>query len=84
MSDLDAGREPVHGGGKSIAPVWSPQRRMIRAAWTEKIMSKTNDTSNIATFEHHDTPADIALARVTGGMIPGLAPIYVQMHADMI
>jgi hypothetical protein len=30
-------------------------------------MSKTNDTSNIVAFEHHDTLADSGLDAVTGG-----------------
>jgi hypothetical protein len=33
----------------------------------EKIMSKTNDTSRLATLENHDTLADSELAEVTGG-----------------
>ena len=36
----------------------------------EKIMSKTDDTSNITTFEHHDTLADHELDAVTGGYVP--------------
>jgi hypothetical protein len=32
-------------------------------------MSKTNDNSNLATFEHHNTLADSELAAVTGGTI---------------
>ena len=32
-------------------------------------MSKTNDTSNLATFEDHDTLADSELDAVTGGTI---------------
>jgi hypothetical protein len=33
----------------------------------EKIMSKTNDTSNLATLEDHNTLADTELDVVTGG-----------------
>jgi type VI protein secretion system component Hcp len=43
------------------------------AAWMEKIMSKTNDTSNLATLEHHDTFADSELDAVTGGAAPKLS-----------
>jgi hypothetical protein len=32
MSDLGIASEPVHGGEKSLAPVWPHQRRMVRAA----------------------------------------------------
>jgi hypothetical protein len=46
---------------------------MVRAAWIEKIMSKTNDTSNLATLEHHDTFADSELDAVTGGAAPKLS-----------
>jgi hypothetical protein len=34
--------EPVHSGSESVAAVWPHQRRMVRAAWMEKIMSKTD------------------------------------------
>jgi hypothetical protein len=34
-------------------------------------MSKTNDTSNLATLEDRDTLADRELNAVTGGSIPG-------------
>ena len=33
------------------------------------MMSDTNDTSNSATFEHHNTLADSELDAVTGGRI---------------
>jgi hypothetical protein len=33
----------------------------------EKIMSKTNETSKLATFEHHNTLADSELVAVAGG-----------------
>lgn len=33
-------------------------------------MSKTDDTSNLATLEHHDTFADSELDAVTGGADP--------------
>ena len=33
----------------------------------EKIMRKTNDTSNVATFEHHGRLADSELDAVNGG-----------------
>jgi len=70
MSDLGAACDSDHSGGKRVAP-WSPhQRWMVRAAWIEKIMSKTNDTSNLATLEHHDTFADSELDAVTGGAAP--------------
>ena len=69
MSDLGAACDSDHSGGKRVAP-WSPhQRWMVRAAWIEKIMSKTNDTSNLATLEHHDTFADSELDAVTGGRL---------------
>jgi hypothetical protein len=42
----------------------------------EKTESKTNDTSNIATFEHHDTLADSGLEAVTGG---GYEPVAVEL-----
>ena len=45
MSDPGADSELGHGSGKSVGPVYSHQRRMIRAGLMEKIMSKTNDTS---------------------------------------
>jgi acyl-CoA reductase-like NAD-dependent aldehyde dehydrogenase len=51
---------------------------MIRAAWMEKIMSKTNDTSNVATSEHHATLADSELDAVSGG---GLASAVAQVAA---
>jgi hypothetical protein len=41
---------------------------MFRAAWMEMIMSKTNETSKLATFEHHNTLADSELAAVAGGV----------------
>jgi hypothetical protein len=52
----------------------------------DKIMSAINDTWNLghATLNDHSTLADTELAAVTGGVIPGLAPIYAQIHADMI
>ena len=31
-------------------------------------MRKTNDTSNVATFEHHNTLADTELDAVSGGI----------------
>jgi len=37
-------------------------------------MRKTNDTSNIATFEHHDTLADSELDAVTGGATDAATP----------
>jgi hypothetical protein len=33
---------------------------MVRAAWMEKIMSKTKDTSRLATFEDHDMKSTAA------------------------
>ena len=36
-------------------------------------MSKTNDTSNLATLEHHDTFADSELDAVTCGAAPKLS-----------
>ena len=47
-------------------------------------MSKTNDNSTVATLEDHGTLVDTELARVTGGMIPGLGAIYTQMISDTI
>jgi len=41
MSDLGAASEPVHRSGDSVAAVWPHSGRMVRAAWMEKIMSKT-------------------------------------------
>jgi hypothetical protein len=35
-------------------------------------MRKTNDTSNVATFEHHGTLADSELDAVTGGISEAL------------
>ena len=35
----------------------------------EKIMRKTNDTSNVATFEHHGRLADSELDAVAGGKL---------------
>jgi hypothetical protein len=45
---------------------------MVRAAWMEKIMSKTNDTSDFgrATLEDHGTLADSELDAVSGGTVP--------------
>ena len=41
-------------------------------------MSKTNETSNIATFEHRDTLADSELDAVTGGLVvPSIIGILV-------
>jgi hypothetical protein len=48
----------------------------------EKIMSKSNDASNIATLEDHGTLVDTELAEVTGGVIPGFGAIYTQMISD--
>jgi hypothetical protein len=36
------------------------------------MMSKTNDTSRLATLGHHDTLADSELDAVTGGAAPQL------------
>jgi type VI protein secretion system component Hcp len=45
----------------------------------EKIMSKTNDTSNTATFEHHDVLADSELDAVIGGADrSAAAPVLTQ------
>jgi type VI protein secretion system component Hcp len=38
----------------------------------EKIMSKTKDTSNLATLEDHRPLADSELDAVTGGAVPKL------------
>jgi hypothetical protein len=46
-------------------------------------MSKTDD-SKLAILVDHGPLADTELAGVTGGMIPGLTPIYAHMLADMI
>ena len=73
MSDLGAACDSDHSGGKRVAPWLPPQRWMVRAAWIEKIMSKTNDTSNLATLEHHDTFADSELDAVTCGAAPTLS-----------
>jgi hypothetical protein len=40
---------------------------MVHAAWMEKIMSKTNHTSRLATLENHHTIEDTELDAVTGG-----------------
>jgi hypothetical protein len=56
-------RKPVHSGGESVAPVWPHQRRMVRAAWMEKIMSKSNDVSTL----DHRPLADSELDAVSGG-----------------
>ena len=50
----------------------------------EKIMRKSNETSNVVTLEDHGTLVDAELAGVTGGMIPGLGAIYTQMISDTI
>jgi hypothetical protein len=43
---------------------------MVGAAWMEKIMSKANDTSNLATLEHHDDAlADNELDAANGGLV---------------
>jgi hypothetical protein len=60
MSDLAAACEPVHSGGGRAAPVCPHRDGMVRAAWMEKIMSKTNDTSR-------DELAINDLALVSGG-----------------
>ena len=36
MSDLGGRREPVHSDGEGVAPVWPPQRRMVRAGLMDK------------------------------------------------
>jgi hypothetical protein len=59
--DLGAACDSDHSGGKRVAPWSLHQRWIVRAAWIEKVMSKTNDTSNLATLEHHDTFADSEL-----------------------
>jgi hypothetical protein len=53
----------------SCANVAVHQRWMVHAAWMEKIMSKTNYTSNLVTLEHHNRLADSELDVVTGGML---------------
>ncbi len=53
-------REVLRQGGRT-SDGWSA------VAWTETIMSKANDTSKFATFEHHDPLADRELDAVTGG-----------------
>ena len=47
--------------------MWPHQRRMVRAEWMEKIMSKTNDTSTPATLDDHRPLADSELDAVAGG-----------------
>src|SRR5262245_46462719 len=47
MSDLAAGGEPFHSPTRCPARGCPHQRRMVRAAWMEKIVSKSNDTSNL-------------------------------------
>ena len=59
--DLGAACDSDHSGGKRVAPWSLHQRWIVRAAWIEKVISKTNDTSNLATLEHHDTFADSEL-----------------------
>jgi hypothetical protein len=46
-----------------------PQVRAAVQPVTEKIMSKTNDPSKLATLEDHNTLADTELNAVTGGML---------------
>ena len=53
----------------TLSYVWPHQRRMVRAAWMEKIMRKTHDTSK---FDHakpeNRVLADSELNAVSGGM----------------
>lgn len=46
--------------------MWPHQRRMVRAAWMEKIMSKTNDTGATRVL------TDNELDTVAGGLLPNL------------
>ena len=75
-SDLGAAGEPVHSRDEGAVPGVAAQRRMVRAVWMETIMSKTNDTSNLATLEHHDPLADSELDAVTGGADAATAKLY--------
>jgi hypothetical protein len=61
MFDFVAGCEPVHSAAESVAP-WPHQRRMVRAAWVEKIMSKTTRNT-----EARDELSEDKLDKVTGG-----------------
>jgi hypothetical protein len=45
----------------------------------EKIMSKTNDTSNITMLDNHRPLADSELDAVSGGM--GFGPMWFQVQA---
>jgi hypothetical protein len=49
----------------------------------EKIMSKTNDTSNLVTLDHHHTLADSELDVVTGG-IPSLNNLIADKLGDAL
>jgi len=53
---------PPNGTWLKVPP---PERQAER--WMEKIMTKTNDTSRLATFEDHRPLADSELDAVSGG-----------------
>jgi len=74
MSDLVAASEPVHSDGESVAVVWPHQQRMVRTAWVETIMSKTNDTSKLGRASQVRELRDDELNAVSGG---GNANLYV-------
>jgi hypothetical protein len=77
---LGAAGEWAHSNGESIAPLWPHQRRMIRATWMEKIMSKSNGTSKLdhAKLENR-VLADSELSAVTGGRISTQHPAKVTV-----
>ena len=54
---------------EAISSVWQQRRRMVRAAWMEKVMSKTNDTSKLdRPAQFRELQAD-ELDGVTGGLV---------------
>ena len=65
--------EPVHSGGESVESVCPHRRRMVRAAWVETIMSKTNDTSKLGRAPQVRELRDDELNAVSGG---GNAKLY--------
>jgi hypothetical protein len=74
MSDFGDADEPVHSGGESVAAGWPHQRRMVRAAWMEKIMTKS---ANASQRELQDSELD----SVSGG--ESFGPV-VQGMLDLI
>src|SRR5262245_32682505 len=79
MSHLGAAGEPVHSVARCPAPVWLHQRRMARAAWMEKIMSKSNDTELDRPARFQELQDD-ELDEVTGGLVViSIIPILVGL-----